>query len=154
MAKEKRRDELAESLNNLLRSMSSMGMNNSLELLEKMNMKVDEQYKGLRDLSSVLRVFVDQLKSKSSGHMAKEEGQVELAESLNGALLPRRPCLSSSLPVAVLSGRRPCRSPREPAGSCLLPRLSPLAPATFFLAGRRAAYLRSSSSPVAAAPLI
>ncbi|KAL5739466.1 hypothetical protein ACOSQ2_028646 [Xanthoceras sorbifolium] len=67
MAKEKRRDELAESLNNLLRSMSSMGMNNSLELLEKMNMKVDEQYKGLRDLSSVLRVFVDQLKSKSGG---------------------------------------------------------------------------------------
>ncbi|KAL5741625.1 hypothetical protein ACOSP7_028357 [Xanthoceras sorbifolium] len=73
MAKEERRDELAESLNDLLRSVSSMvkseveGTNNSLELLEKMNMKVEEEYKGFGDLSSGLRVFVEQLKCKSGG---------------------------------------------------------------------------------------
>ncbi|KAL5808187.1 hypothetical protein ACOSQ3_028878 [Xanthoceras sorbifolium] len=144
MAKEKRRDELAESLNNLLRSMSSM-----------VKRKLRVNFKSSRTSSCALEKATEL--GVLCGHMAKEERQVELAESLNRAtcsLLPRRPCRSSSLPVAVLSGRRPCRSPREPAGSCFLPRLSPLAPATFFLAGRRAAYLRSSSSPVAAAPLI
>ncbi|KAL5764529.1 hypothetical protein ACOSP7_016881 [Xanthoceras sorbifolium] len=67
MAKEQRRDELVKSLNDLLRSVSSMGTNNSLELLKKMNMKVEEKYKGFRDLSSELRVYVEQLKSKSGG---------------------------------------------------------------------------------------
>ncbi|KAK0597363.1 hypothetical protein LWI29_024549 [Acer saccharum] len=37
-----------------------------MELLEKMNLKVAEEYKGFGDLASGLRVFVDQLKSKSS----------------------------------------------------------------------------------------
>ncbi|KAL5833368.1 hypothetical protein ACOSQ3_017042 [Xanthoceras sorbifolium] len=68
MAKEQRRDELVKSLNDLLRSVSSMVKSElSLELLKKMNMKVEEKYKGFRDLSSELRVYVEQLKSKSGG---------------------------------------------------------------------------------------
>ena len=41
------------------------GTNNTMELLEKMNLKVAEEYKGFGDLASGLRVFVKQLKSKS-----------------------------------------------------------------------------------------
>ena len=41
------------------------GTNNTMELLEKMNLKVAEEYKGFGDLASGLRVFVEQLKSKS-----------------------------------------------------------------------------------------
>ncbi|KAK3219160.1 hypothetical protein Dsin_013130 [Dipteronia sinensis] len=41
------------------------GMNNTMELLEKMNLKVEEEYIGFGDLASVLRVFVEQLMSKS-----------------------------------------------------------------------------------------
>ncbi|KAH7560763.1 hypothetical protein JRO89_XS10G0094100 [Xanthoceras sorbifolium] len=68
MAKEERRDELVESLNDLLRSVSSMVKSElSLELLKKMNMKVEEKYKGFGDFSSELRVYVEQLKSKSGG---------------------------------------------------------------------------------------
>lgn len=66
------RDELTESLNDLFTSISTMikgdlqGTNNLLELLEKMNIRVAEEYKGFGDVASGLRVFVEQLKSKSS----------------------------------------------------------------------------------------
>ncbi|GKU97458.1 hypothetical protein SLEP1_g10602 [Rubroshorea leprosula] len=65
-------DELAESLDDLFSSVSSMvkselqGTNNLLELLEKMNLRVAEEYKGFGDVASGLRVFVEQLKSKGS----------------------------------------------------------------------------------------
>lgn len=42
------------------------GTNNILELLEKMNVRVAEEYKGFGDVASGLRVFVEQLKSKSN----------------------------------------------------------------------------------------
>ncbi|KAL4309343.1 hypothetical protein GQ457_01G036940 [Hibiscus cannabinus] len=64
-------DELAESLNDLFISLSSMvkselqGTNNVLELLEKMNVRVADEYKGFGDVASGLRVFVEQLKKKS-----------------------------------------------------------------------------------------
>ncbi|XP_015951857.1 biogenesis of lysosome-related organelles complex 1 subunit 2 [Arachis duranensis] len=66
-----KRDELTESLNDLFSSISTMikselqGTNNQLELLEKMNVRVAEEYKGYGDLTSGLRVFVEQLKCKS-----------------------------------------------------------------------------------------
>ncbi|XP_050226621.1 biogenesis of lysosome-related organelles complex 1 subunit 2 [Mercurialis annua] len=65
-------DELADSLNDLFTSVSTMvkgelqGTNNLLELLEKMNLRVAEEYNGFGDVASGLRVFVEQLKSKSS----------------------------------------------------------------------------------------
>ncbi|KAL6994099.1 biogenesis of lysosome-related organelles complex 1 subunit 2, variant 2 [Sarracenia purpurea var. burkii] len=65
------RDELAESLNDLFTNLSTMvkgelqGTNNLLELLEKMNLRVAEEYKSFGDVASGLRVFVEQLKSKS-----------------------------------------------------------------------------------------
>lgn len=43
----------------------SQGTNNVLELLEKMNVRVGEEYKGFGDMASGLRVFVEQLKSKT-----------------------------------------------------------------------------------------
>lgn len=45
--------------------MCFQGTNNQLELLEKMNLKVAEEYKEFGDVASGLRVFVEQLKSKS-----------------------------------------------------------------------------------------
>ncbi|CAH9067633.1 unnamed protein product [Cuscuta europaea] len=72
MASEDGRDNLAESLNDLFTHVSKMvkgelyETNNLLELLEKMNSRVGEEYKGFGDLASGLRVFVEQLKSKSS----------------------------------------------------------------------------------------
>ncbi|XP_021905299.1 biogenesis of lysosome-related organelles complex 1 subunit 2 [Carica papaya] len=65
------RDDLAESLNNLFTSVSTMvkseleGTNNQLELLEKMNLRVAEEYEGFGDVAAGLRLFVEQLKSKS-----------------------------------------------------------------------------------------
>ncbi|GFY82903.1 transmembrane amino acid transporter family protein [Actinidia rufa] len=65
------RDELAESLNDLSTSFSTMikadlqGTNNILELMEKMNLSVAEEYKSFGGVVSGLRVFVEQLKSKS-----------------------------------------------------------------------------------------
>ncbi|PON82133.1 Biogenesis of lysosome-related organelles complex-1, subunit [Trema orientale] len=65
------RDDLAESLNDLFTSVFAMvkselrGSNNHLELVEKMNVRVAEEYKGYGDVASGLRVFVEQLKSKS-----------------------------------------------------------------------------------------
>ncbi|PSS35077.1 Biogenesis of lysosome-related organelles complex 1 subunit 2 like [Actinidia chinensis var. chinensis] len=41
------------------------GTNNILELMEKMNLRVAEEYKSFGDVASGLRVFVEQLKSKS-----------------------------------------------------------------------------------------
>ncbi|CAL5201655.1 unnamed protein product [Lathyrus oleraceus] len=70
-AQDQKHDELAESLNDLFSSVATMikselqGSNNHLELVEKMNAKVAEEYKGFGDLASGLRVFVEQLKCKS-----------------------------------------------------------------------------------------
>ncbi|PIN06370.1 hypothetical protein CDL12_21092 [Handroanthus impetiginosus] len=70
--KETEQDQLAASLNDLFTSVSAMikgelqGTNNTLELLEKMNVRVAEEYKGFGDVASGLRVFVEQLKSKSN----------------------------------------------------------------------------------------
>ncbi|XP_058721470.1 biogenesis of lysosome-related organelles complex 1 subunit 2-like [Vicia villosa] len=70
-AQDQKHDELAESLNDLFSSVASMikselqGTNNHLELVEKMNAKVADEYKGFGDLASGLRVFVEQLKCKS-----------------------------------------------------------------------------------------
>uniref|UniRef100_A0A7N0T796 Biogenesis of lysosome-related organelles complex 1 subunit 2 n=1 Tax=Kalanchoe fedtschenkoi TaxID=63787 RepID=A0A7N0T796_KALFE len=67
------RDALAESLTELFTSVSTVikgdlqGTNNMLELLEKMNLRVAEEYKGFGDLASGLRVFVEQLRVKSGG---------------------------------------------------------------------------------------
>ncbi|CAM8878483.1 unnamed protein product [Rhodiola kirilowii] len=67
------RDELAESLNELFTNVSTVikgdlqSTNNMLELLEKMNLRVAEEYKGFGDLASALRVFVEQLRVKSGG---------------------------------------------------------------------------------------
>lgn len=69
--KEKEQDQLSASLNDLFTNVSDMikgelqGTNNVLELLEKMNVRVGEEYKGFGDMASGLRVFVEQLKSKS-----------------------------------------------------------------------------------------
>ncbi|KAK3426418.1 biogenesis of lysosome-related organelles complex 1 subunit 2 [Eucalyptus grandis] len=66
-------DALAESLNDLFLNLSTMvkselqGANNQLELVEKMNQQVAEEYVGFGDVASGLRVFVEQLKSKSGG---------------------------------------------------------------------------------------
>ncbi|KAJ4833080.1 hypothetical protein Tsubulata_001056 [Turnera subulata] len=65
------RDELADSLNDLFTNISTMikselqGTTNQLELLEKMNARVAEEYSGFGDVASGLRVFVEQLKEKS-----------------------------------------------------------------------------------------
>ncbi|CAI9109929.1 OLC1v1009871C1 [Oldenlandia corymbosa var. corymbosa] len=70
---EKEKDQLAESLNDLFVNVSTLvkgelqGTNNLLELLEKMNLRVAEEYKGFGDVASGLRVFMEQLKSKSGG---------------------------------------------------------------------------------------
>ncbi|KAG6420987.1 hypothetical protein SASPL_117533 [Salvia splendens] len=86
--KDTEKDQIAASLNDLFTNVSDMikgelqtpdysdtslhrmpnplGTNNVLELLEKMNVRVGEEYKGFGDVASGLRVFVEQLKSKSS----------------------------------------------------------------------------------------
>ncbi|GAB4832467.1 hypothetical protein Ancab_006489 [Ancistrocladus abbreviatus] len=70
--KQEEKDELADALNDLFTSVSSMikfelqGTNNSLELLEQMNLRVAEEYNNFGDVASGLRVFVEQLKHKSS----------------------------------------------------------------------------------------
>ncbi|KAL5987486.1 hypothetical protein ACLOJK_035234 [Asimina triloba] len=66
------RDALADSLNHLFTSVSAMvrgelqGTSNQLELLEKMNIRVAEEYNGFGGLASALRIFVEQLKVKNS----------------------------------------------------------------------------------------
>ncbi|GJT29793.1 biogenesis of lysosome-related organelles complex 1 subunit 2 [Tanacetum coccineum] len=65
------RDELSEALNDLFTNVSAMikgdlqGTNNVMKLLENMNLKVAEEYKGFGDVASGLRVFVERLKEKS-----------------------------------------------------------------------------------------
>ncbi|GAB2210747.1 hypothetical protein Drorol1_Dr00016030 [Drosera rotundifolia] len=67
------KDDLADALGGLFAAISSVvkselqGTNNLLELLEKMNLKVADEYNGFGDVASGLRVFVEQLKCKSSG---------------------------------------------------------------------------------------
>nr|GMC93482.1 biogenesis of lysosome-related organelles complex 1 subunit 2 [Ipomoea batatas] len=88
------RDHLAESLNDLFTNVSKMvkgelqESNNLLELLEKMNIRVAEEYKGFGDVASGLRVFVEQLKSKSGSfdeyvqQIDSIEGQVTELEAV------------------------------------------------------------------------
>ncbi|KDP32629.1 hypothetical protein JCGZ_13179 [Jatropha curcas] len=78
-------DKLADSFNDLFTSVSTMvkgelqGTNNLLELLEKMNLRVAEEYKGFGDVASGLRIFVEQLKSKS-GNFDEYVQQIDLIE--------------------------------------------------------------------------
>uniref|UniRef100_A0A7C9CP03 Biogenesis of lysosome-related organelles complex 1 subunit 2 n=1 Tax=Opuntia streptacantha TaxID=393608 RepID=A0A7C9CP03_OPUST len=64
-------DELTDALNDLFTGVSTMikselqGTNNLLELLEKMNLRVTEEYNNYGDVAAGLRVFVEQLKHKS-----------------------------------------------------------------------------------------
>ncbi|XP_004233396.1 biogenesis of lysosome-related organelles complex 1 subunit 2 isoform X1 [Solanum lycopersicum] len=64
-------DHLAESLTDLFTNVSTMirgelqETNNVLELVEKMNTRVAEEYKGFGDVASGLTIFVEQLKCKS-----------------------------------------------------------------------------------------
>ncbi|CAN0876594.1 Biogenesis of lysosome-related organelles complex 1 subunit 2 [Linum grandiflorum] len=64
-------DELADSMNDLFTSITSMvkgelqGTNNVLALLDKMNLRVAEEYSSFGDVASGLTAFVEQLKSKS-----------------------------------------------------------------------------------------
>jgi biogenesis of lysosome-related organelles complex 1 subunit 2 len=48
-------------------------------MLEKMNVRVGEEYKGLGDVASGLRVFVEQLKSKS-GNFDQYVQQIDAIE--------------------------------------------------------------------------
>ncbi|THG18630.1 biogenesis of lysosome-related organelles complex 1 subunit 2-like [Camellia sinensis] len=79
------RDELAESLNDLFTNLSTMvqgelqGSSNVLELLENMNLRVAEEYKGYGDVAFGLRVFVEQLKSKS-GSFDENVQQIDAIE--------------------------------------------------------------------------
>ncbi|KAL5723368.1 hypothetical protein ACHQM5_006776 [Ranunculus cassubicifolius] len=70
-AEQQKQDELADSLNELFTHVSAMvkgelqGTSNLLELLEKMNIKVAEEYNGYGNVAAGLRVFVEQLKAKN-----------------------------------------------------------------------------------------
>ncbi|CAH8354232.1 unnamed protein product [Eruca vesicaria subsp. sativa] len=80
-----RGDDLSESLLNLFTSVSSMakselqGTNNQLDLLEKMNLRVASEYDDLGDVAAGLRVFAEQMKSKSGG-LDEFVGQMEAIE--------------------------------------------------------------------------
>ncbi|KAL8251162.1 hypothetical protein R6Q59_034855 [Mikania micrantha] len=71
MVTQEQHDDLTEALTDLFANVSAMikgdlqGTNNILKLLENMNLKVAEEYKGFGDVASGLRVFVEQLKAKS-----------------------------------------------------------------------------------------
>uniref|UniRef100_A0A1D1XJX1 Biogenesis of lysosome-related organelles complex 1 subunit 2 n=1 Tax=Anthurium amnicola TaxID=1678845 RepID=A0A1D1XJX1_9ARAE len=68
-----RRDVLAESLADLFNNISAMvhgelqGTNNLLDLIEKMNLRVAEEYNNFGDVASGLRIFVEQLNKKNGG---------------------------------------------------------------------------------------
>ncbi|XP_034210540.1 biogenesis of lysosome-related organelles complex 1 subunit 2 [Prunus dulcis] len=85
MAAKEEQDKLAESLNDLFTSVSTMvkselqGSTNHLDLLEKMNLRVAEEYKGFGDVASGLSVFVEQLKSKS-GSFEEYAKQIDVIE--------------------------------------------------------------------------
>ncbi|KAJ4877728.1 Biogenesis of lysosome-related organelles complex 1 subunit 2 [Raphanus sativus] len=78
-------NDLAESLQNLFTSVSSMvkselqGTNNQLDLLEKMNLRVAAEYDDLGDVAAGLRVFAEQMKSKSGG-LDEFVGQMDAIE--------------------------------------------------------------------------
>ncbi|KAL4596025.1 hypothetical protein ACB098_12G111900 [Castanea mollissima] len=78
-------DQLADSLNDLFTSVSTMiksqlqGTNNELEVLEKMNERVGEEYKEMGGVASGLRVFVEQLKSKG-GNFDQYVQQIDAIE--------------------------------------------------------------------------
>ncbi|KAJ9147442.1 hypothetical protein P3X46_029604 [Hevea brasiliensis] len=62
------KDELAESLNDIFTSVSTMvkGHESSDGNFGKMNLRTAEEYKVFGDVASGLRVFVEHLKSKSA----------------------------------------------------------------------------------------
>ncbi|CAH8298657.1 unnamed protein product [Eruca vesicaria subsp. sativa] len=66
-------DDLAESLQSLYTNVSSMikselqGTNNQMDLLEKMNVRVAAEYDDLGDVAAGLRVYAEQMTSKSGG---------------------------------------------------------------------------------------
>ncbi|XP_056865295.1 biogenesis of lysosome-related organelles complex 1 subunit 2 isoform X2 [Raphanus sativus] len=60
-------DDLAESLQSLFTNVSSMGTSNQMDLLEKMNARVASEYDDLGDVAAGLRVFAEQMVSKSGG---------------------------------------------------------------------------------------
>ncbi|XP_030520554.1 biogenesis of lysosome-related organelles complex 1 subunit 2 [Rhodamnia argentea] len=111
------RDELAESLNDLFLNLSTMvkselqGANDHLELLEKMNLRVAEEYRGFGDVASGLRVFVEQLKTKSGSfeeyvrQIDAIEGQVTHFESVISMLDKHVSLLESKVHSA-------CRTPQ------------------------------------------
>ncbi|VVA97919.1 unnamed protein product [Arabis nemorensis] len=78
-------DDLAESLQSLFTSVSSMvkselqGTNNQLDLLEKMNLRVASEYDDMGDVASGLRVFAEQMKCKSGG-LDEFVGQMDAIE--------------------------------------------------------------------------
>ncbi|KAG9448599.1 hypothetical protein H6P81_008564 [Aristolochia fimbriata] len=82
---EAQRDDLADSLADLFAKMSVMvkgelqGANNQLELLEKMNLRVAEEYNSFGDVASGLRVFVEQLKEKNSSF----EGYIQQIDTID-----------------------------------------------------------------------
>ena len=55
------------------------GTNALLELLEKMNVRVAEEYRGFGDVASGLRVYVEQLKTKS-GNFDEYVQQIDAIE--------------------------------------------------------------------------
>ncbi|KAL0737918.1 hypothetical protein Bca4012_014128 [Brassica carinata] len=65
--------DLAESLQSLFTNVSSMvkaelqGTNSEMDLLEKMNVRVAAEYDDLGDVAAGLRVYTEQMKSKSGG---------------------------------------------------------------------------------------
>uniref|UniRef100_A0A1J3EZ33 Biogenesis of lysosome-related organelles complex 1 subunit 2 n=2 Tax=Noccaea caerulescens TaxID=107243 RepID=A0A1J3EZ33_NOCCA len=79
------RDELAASLQNLFTSVSSMvkseleGTSSQLDLLEKMNRRVASEYEDMGDVAAGLRVFAEQMKSKSGG-LDEFVGQMDAIE--------------------------------------------------------------------------
>ncbi|OAY57002.1 biogenesis of lysosome-related organelles complex 1 subunit 2 [Manihot esculenta] len=79
------KDELAESLNDIFTNVSTMvkaeleGTNHQMELLEKMNQRVAEEYKVFGDVASGLRIFVEYLKSKS-GNFDEYVQQIDAIE--------------------------------------------------------------------------
>ncbi|KAL6125933.1 hypothetical protein ACLB2K_073984 [Fragaria x ananassa] len=85
MAEKEKQAELAESLSDLFSSISTMikselqGTTNHMELLEKMNLRVAEEYKGFGDVASGLSIFVEQLKSKS-GYFDEYVKQIDVID--------------------------------------------------------------------------
>ncbi|XP_021736698.1 biogenesis of lysosome-related organelles complex 1 subunit 2-like [Chenopodium quinoa] len=78
-------DELSDALDDLFNGVSTMikselqGSNNLLELLEKMNLKVAEEYNNYGDVASGLRVFVEQLKHKGGNF----EGYIQQIDAID-----------------------------------------------------------------------